>query len=242
MIDLHNHMLPGIDDGARTTSDMLDLVEQAVGAGITHMMFTPHIHLGVFNNSKVGIQNVFSDNIQFLKQKFPETRFSFSAEIRIDTNIIDLVKKNAIPYLGKYQGKNLILLELPHSHIPAGTDVLIKWLLKNNVQPVIPHPERNRDILQNYDKVLWLKKLGCLFQLTAGSLTSQFSNAVKRTAWQMIDDRLISYIASDTHNTDKRSNKMLDAYNILSSSFSEEYARELCVLTPQNLTKEVQWL
>lgn len=131
--------------------------------------------------------------------------------------------------------KKVLLLELPHSHVPASTDQLIKWLLNNGVQPLIPHPERNRDIWERPEKLRWLKNMGCLFQVTAGALTGRFGELVQDISLNMLDDELIDIVASDTHDTKRRPNDMKEAFDIVASQGSEEVANKLFISTPSQI-------
>ena len=164
MIDLHSHILPGIDDGARSLDIALEMAEQAVSCGISHMVCTPHIHRGYFDNSQSSIEAAFQSFNEHVKRESIPLSLSFAAEVRVNELIPIWHKKGELPFLGKYDGKNVLLLEMPHSHIPQGLDVLIKWLLRNNIQPLIAHPERNRELIAENDKFNWLQRQGCLFQ------------------------------------------------------------------------------
>lgn len=241
MIDLHSHLLPGIDDGARTIDDTLDVVRNTLDSGVTHVMCTPHVHLGIFNNNKDTIQKSFAIAVQALRKSNIPLKLAFSCEVRICPEIIPLVQSDKLPFLGMYNNKKVLLLELPHSHVPPGTENLIKWLLKQNIQPVIPHPERNREILVNNSKIRWLKQLGCLFQVTAGAFVGRFSDKSAELAWKMLDDGYINYVASDTHNVKKRPNDMQLAFDEVSEYKGLDMANQLFKTTPKMLTANVKW-
>lgn len=241
MIDLHSHILAGIDDGAKELADSLAMAEQAVEVGVTHMVCTPHIHQGYFDNDSTTIESAFNDLVESLQQASCPLSIAFASEVRITPEIMVWVKTNKIPFLGTWQGKNVLLLELPHSHIPAGTDNLLRWLSKNNVQVVIAHPERNRDIIADYNKIMMLKRVGCLFQVTAGSFTGRFNDAVKSTALKMLDDDIVSYIASDTHSLDRRPNDMGEARHLLTELVGTEKANSLTLDIPSQITQNQKW-
>ncbi|MGQ8365250.1 tyrosine-protein phosphatase [Glaciecola sp. 1036] len=241
MIDLHSHILPGIDDGASSIEETLALARQSVDAGVTHMMCTPHVNLGIFDNDKSSIEAAFEVACREIAAAKIPLKLAYAAEVRICPEVTTLLGQDKLMFIGEYEGKRALLLELPHSHIPAGTDTLVRWLLKQNIQPIIPHPERNREILEQYEKVIWLKKLGCIFQLTAGALTGSFRNIVREAAWQMLEDKLICYIASDIHNLHKRPNDMGLAYTEVKNEYGESTAQNLFVNIPRKLTERIQW-
>lgn len=241
MIDLHSHILPGIDDGARTISDSLRIARQSVEQGVTHMLCTPHIHQGIFDNDLNSIQLSFDSLIQELDNQQIPLKLGVGSEVRITPEIIAWVSSSAIPFIGQWQGKHALLLELPHSHVPPGIENLIKWCFKHNIQPVIPHPERNRDIMADYKKLLMLDRLGCIFQVTAGVFASRFSERSLEVAQRMLKEGLITYVASDVHNIDRRPNDMKIAKEAIASLANENVAEQLTLSTPLEITKEIKW-
>jgi len=241
LIDLHSHILPGIDDGARDMSDALLLAEQAIEQGVTHMVCTPHINPSVFDNTKEMIADAFEEFVKALKDQKLDLPLSFACEVRLTAEVTKWIPNSRLPFLGEWDSKSALLLELPHSHIPAGTDSLINWLLKQGVQPIIPHPERNRDILANYSKASWLKSLGVLFQATAGAFTGTFGEHVENTAFKMLDDKLIAYVASDMHNLKRRPNEMAQAYEAIASYKGSLVANRLFIETPRVITSSIEW-
>ena len=241
MIDLHSHILSGIDDGAKDISESIEIALQSVAVGVTHMMCTPHIHQGIFENTTSTINSAFGALVQaFISHNIP-LKISKGSEVRLDTTILGGIANNQIPFIGHWQGKKALLLELPHSHVPPGAENLIRWLLKNDIQPVIPHPERNRDIMADYNKLLFLKRQGCIFQVTAGAFVSRFSQKSGELAEQMLSEGLIAYVASDTHSVKRRPNDMRMARESIASLAGEDTAEQLTYVTPKEITQHVEW-
>lgn len=241
MIDLHSHILPGIDDGAKTMDDAIALIEQSIAADVTHIVCTPHIHQGVYDNDLSTILNAYDLLCYEVKSKALPIKLAYSGEVRICPEIVSWVANKQLPFLGSWEGRSVLLLELPHSHIPPGVENLIKWLLKSGIQPVIPHPERNRDIIADYRKATSLKKQGCLFQVTAGAFTNRFNERVRDLAVKMLSDGLIDYIASDMHSIHRRPNDMKAARVELDSLLSAEDVKRLTHTTPALITADLQW-
>lgn len=242
MIDIHNHILPGIDDGASDVEVSLQMAEQAWMCGVTHVVCTPHINQGYFDNTQQSIEQAAITFSEHLVAAGCQLKIAYAAELRICPEIMGWVNNGTLPFIGKWQNKNVMLLELPHSHIPAGTDSLIRWLLKNDVQPLIAHPERNRDILADYRKFEMLKRCGCLFQLTAGSVIGRFSEAIKYCAWKMLEQKSVNLIASDSHNLERRPNDMGRCRDMLSGHFENDYVTNLLENTPREITQSLTWL
>lgn len=241
MIDLHSHILPGIDDGASDLAASLAMAEQSVSVGVTHMVCTPHIHQSYFDNDIANIAQTYQTLVTHLAQANCPLKLSFGAEIRITPDIMIWHKQGQIPFIGRWQNKDVMLLELPHSHIPPGTDNLVRWLIKNQIQPVIAHPERNRDIIAAPDKIYTLKRAGCLFQATAGAITGRFSKSVKDTVELLLARDLISYVASDTHSINRRPNDMAEAFIAVTALKGKEYAVNLFKTFPWSISQGNAW-
>lgn len=232
MIDLHCHLLPGIDDGAANLAASLDLARASVDSGITHAVCTPHIHFGYFNNDIDIIRSTHDIFASALVRENIPLKTHFAAEIRITPEITKLFANKTLPFLGYLDGMPVLLVELPHSHIPPGTEQLIAWLIANGVKPMIAHPERNRDVLSNFNKASWLKGRGVMFQITAGALTGTFGSRVQKCAHRMLEEGFGDIVATDAHNLHKRPPEMKGACDFISQEFDAEYANNLCKFNP----------
>jgi protein-tyrosine phosphatase len=241
LIDLHSHILPGIDDGAKDLESSLSMAMQAVEVGVTKMVCTPHIHQGYFDNNFASIQQAFKSLTTKLAEAQCPLKIAYAAEVRICPEITDWVKKGSIPYIGQWEGRDAMLLELPHSHVPPGSDNLVRWLLNNNVQPIIVHPERNRDIMADYRKLAPLKQAGAIFQVTAGSFCGRFSENSLEVALRMLEEGKIAFIASDTHNIDRRPNDMGACLDVIKTTVDEQMAIKLLTDIPNLITQELSW-
>ncbi|GLQ30290.1 tyrosine-protein phosphatase [Litoribrevibacter albus] len=232
MIDLHCHLLPGIDDGPSTLKEALELASQMAKGGVTHAVVTPHIHFGRWNNTPEIIQKALASLQSGIRDQNIPLTLSYSAEVRIDVDILSAISKGNIPFLGEFNGKNVLLLELPHENIPLGTEQIIQWLLKQNIIPMIAHPERNKDVIRRYEKLAPLVELGCLFQVTAGSLVGQFGRAAQEIAERMLLAGLVTILASDAHDTKRRPPNLFEGYDAAAVLVGEEEAITLVKETP----------
>ncbi len=180
MIDLHCHLLPGIDDGAVKLDDSRALLELSAADGIQQLVATPHIHPGVFDNTKEIIQSALQ-RLLALPLNMP-LQIAVAAEVRLTEHILPAIEQQQLPFLGSYHGMQVLLLEFPHSHVPAGADKLVRWLIQRNVLPMIAHPERNRDVQANPAVLAPFRRMGCLFQLTASSITGELGDRHQQCA------------------------------------------------------------
>lgn len=204
MIDLHCHLLPGIDDGPEDLPTALKLAQHAVAAGIRVATVTPHMHPGRYENRAQGIRQLAGRFQAELDQRGIALRIQAAAEVRLDHDVLTWVADDQVPYLGSWQGEKVMLLELPHSHVPVGADKLVEWLLKQGIRPMIAHPERNKDIMRSVDKLLPFVRLGCLFQVTAGAVAGNFGEPACKRAIDLLERGWVTVLASDAHNLDAR--------------------------------------
>lgn len=235
MIDLHSHILPAIDDGARTVDEALEMLKAIIDQGVTTQVLTPHIHLGRFNNTKEHIEEQF---IQF-KERVDEANLSIKlllgAELRIGPEIMPLITNNQVPWLGEFQGKKTFLLEFPRTDIPFGSDNLVKWLLSKNCLPVIVHPERNTTFLNNRDKLQTFLDLGCPIQITASSITGKFGADVQKMTEELLIENQVTAIASDCHNLKGRAPDLLAGVTKAQSIIDVDKANLLVTDKPSTL-------
>jgi protein-tyrosine phosphatase len=232
MLDLHCHYLPGIDDGAQTLAESLALARAAVADGITHAVMTPHIHVGVYENRIAGINAAVESFRQALAANAIPLAISAGGEVRIGAELIELLAEDEIPFLGQLRGQRVLLLEMPHGQVPVGADRLTAWLLKQNVLPLIAHPERNKDVMRNLAKLDPFIQQGCLLQVTAGSLLGRFGEVAERRARELLDRGDIFAVATDAHNLESRPPQMREAYAFLAADAGELIAKELTEVNP----------
>jgi protein-tyrosine phosphatase len=235
MIDIHCHLLPGIDDGAQTLEEALALAQAAVADGISHAVLTPHVFLGRFNNLRSSIEVEFLRFAAFLKVKNVPLQLSFAGEVRLDAEIISLVQRNEIPFLGECRGYRTMLLELPDAQIPLGSITLVRHLMALGIRPVIAHPERNKAVMEKPERIGQFVDAGCFLQITAGSLLGQFGPRVGAATDFLLNEGWVTAVASDAHNLEGRRHRMREAWIVLERRFDSEMALDLMRTGPAAL-------
>ncbi|KMT64460.1 tyrosine-protein phosphatase [Catenovulum maritimum] len=238
MIDLHSHILVGLDDGAKTFEDALAMLRCAASQGVSHVLATPHIHPGIYDNNINTIQTAFVELCNKIADSDINITLGYAAEVRICPEILFWVKTGALPFIGRDGQYNLLLLEFPHSHIPSGSLKLIDYLLEHKIKPIIAHPERNREIRKTPRLLQTFVDKGCYFQITSASLLGDFGESSKQLAWQLLHDKLTVYVASDMHNLTGRSCKMAEAYFAVSQKLGLAFAKKVFYTTALNLITE----
>ena len=235
MIDIHCHLLPGIDDGATDMAQSLAMARLAVADGISHAVLTPHIQPGRWDNSAQAIAAATAALRAALGREGIPLKLGFAAEVRLSDQIFQQLEEGIIPFLGESDGSKVMLLEFPHTHILPGTDKLVTWLLRNGIRPLIAHPERNREIIQDPRKLAPFIAQGCLAQLTGASLTGRFGEGARQAAAFFIREAQVDYLASDAHNTSTRPPAMADARDIITRLAGEDRAQALTIDNPRRL-------
>jgi len=210
MIDMHSHLLFGVDDGPVTIEDTLRIVEMAATEGITDMIATPHAFNPHYHVSREEIES----QIELLKDvvesaKMPVTLHT-GQEVRLCPDLVEkLLTKEALTLANS----RYLLLELPSQAIPAYTVNMIQSLLGEGYIPIIAHPERNRAIAEKPERLERLVRHGALAQITAGSVAGHFGKGVQKLSIQLMEANLIHTYGSDVHNLKTRPmlyNKGLD--------------------------------
>lgn len=200
MIDMHSHILPGIDDGASDLSEALQLLQLAAADGVRLQVLTPHLHVGRYDNTQASLQAAFARFRQQVAAAGIAIELRLAAEVRIGAEILQLVAGDELPWLGRWEGRRVLLLEFPHSQVPVGGINLVNWLVQREVLPMIAHPERNRELLTQPAKLGPFLQAGCLTQVTAGSLTGNFGLGPRAFAEQLLRDGQVTLLATDCHN------------------------------------------
>ncbi|WP_205340873.1 tyrosine-protein phosphatase [Denitrificimonas caeni] len=238
MIDLHNHLLPGIDDGAPDLDTALQLAEMAVRHGTTHLVCTPHIHPGRYDNTPSTINQALALFQQGLNQHDIPLQVAAAAEVRFGMELMIGVKNKSIPFLGQWQGQNVMLLEFPHGEMPFGAERLTAWLLQQSIIPMIAHPERNKGLMRDPDKLNPFIQQGCLLQVTAGSVAGDFGEVAQELAVQWLEKNWVTILASDAHNLEHRPPILTTGLAAASEILGEDAARRLVIDNPWQIAQQ----
>jgi len=202
LIDLHCHILPGIDDGARSLDESIAMARSAVQDGIHTITATPHTLNGIYTNPAKEVTSRVADLQKILSENHIALRLYVGADVHLCPQMLDLIKSGdagTIDNAGKF-----ILLELPSLAIPRGLKDEIFSLKLNGITPIITHPERNPAIQQNIDIIYELVRMGSLCQITAMSITGNSGGKSMHCAEMLLIHRLAHVISSDAHSADGR--------------------------------------
>ncbi|WP_133470251.1 tyrosine-protein phosphatase [Paraglaciecola marina] len=233
MIDLHSHILPNIDDGARSIEEAILMLELAIEQGVSTQVLTPHIMPGRFDNKLLNIEQAFLRFTAVARVHSLPIKLLYGAEVRIGHHIIEMVESNSLPYLGFYNGKKVFLLEFPRDEVPFGSDNLIVWLLKRDIIPIIAHPERNIVFMEKREMLENFVRMGCLIQITAASITGKFGKKVQAMSEELLTGGMVNAVASDCHNLKGRAPDLGLGFDKLKSILNYETAHDLVFNFPK---------
>lgn len=219
MIDIHCHILPGLDDGAQTLENSLAMAKAAVNDGIRKIVATPHHQTSRYNNpKKVVVEKVNLLNSALQKEGIPleiltgqEVRLFGDWELEYDNDLIATVND-----------KNYILIEFPSNHVPNYAERLFYEMQTKRLIPVIVHPERNSQIVEQPDKLFSLIEKGAISQVTASSVTGDLGKKIQKFSFQLIETNLTHCVASDAHNITTRPFHLSAAYEVIGREFGSE--------------------
>ena len=197
-VDIHCHILPGIDDGAKTVDESIFLIKKMNELGIKQFIATPHVMQDFYPNDELSIGNAFQTLIENLaKKKLNNTVINPSAEYMMDNHFENLVKQKDLFPLKE----NYVLVEMSYFQPPINLQEIIHEILMKEYIPVLAHPERYTYYHDKKEFYKTLKQLGCLFQLNLLSLSDHYSKSIQKIGAYLLDENLIDFVATDTHNS-----------------------------------------
>ncbi|WP_010095246.1 tyrosine-protein phosphatase [Ornithinibacillus scapharcae] len=219
MIDIHSHILAGIDDGALTWNDSLIMAKAAVEEGIHTIIATPHHQNGRYINERYNVERYIEEFQLALREEKIPLRVLAGQENRVQPN---LLKQINIGNVGPLYETNYILLELPSREIPHYTFALLAQLQLAGYIPIIAHPERNHRIKEEPEILLELVQRGALAQITAASLIGEFGGPIQKFTNQIVEANLAHFIASDAHNMLERGFVLQKAYQFIRNNYGHD--------------------
>lgn len=219
MVDVHCHILPGIDDGAKDWETALQMARLAEADGIRTIVATPHHRNGMFDNDVQTILRLTDE----LNERLQEAKIGVTvlpgAETHYFPGFIDELQAGKILPLNR---SKYVYIELPHQQVPRYIEDIVFEIIVAGCIPIIPHPERNREIRENPDLLYALIDAGALSQVTAGSLTGHYGSEVEKFSVKLFEHHLSHFVASDGHGVNRRKPVIREAYARLEMRAGEE--------------------
>jgi protein-tyrosine phosphatase len=239
MIDLHSHILPGIDDGAGSLDIAIEMAKMAVADGIEVMACTPHFMPGMYDNTSGDVRRRVAELNSELMDRDIELALVVGSDAHMRPDFLSCLRSGDILTLHDSQ---YVLFEPPHNIMPQRLEDLLFNISVSGYTPVLTHPERLKWIEHSYPVMQQLAKSGIWMQITSGSLTGRFGKRPQYWAQKMLAEGLVSILATDAHNTRSRPPLLAEGYEIAKSELGREQALHLVSTRPEcvleNLTTD----
>ncbi len=195
-IDIHSHLLPGIDDGANTIEDSLRLINVLKDIGFSEFITTPHVIKNVWDNSRIIIEETLKSTCNSLTSNNITNSFKAAAEYMLDESFRNLFEDGNLLTLKE----NYVLVEMSYLNPPLNLYDIIFNLQVSGYKPVLAHPERYNFFHSNVNEYKRLKKVGCLFQMNLLSSVGYYGPEVAKAADYLLENKMIDFVGSDVHH------------------------------------------
>jgi len=233
VIDLHCHILPGLDDGPSSIEESLEMCRIAVEDGIRTIVATPHMLNGMFPVDREDVLEGVRGISRALCEASIPLQILPGADVHLDQSVpscLDRGELVTVADLGRH-----LLLELPQDIVPEGTGELLFQVQLKGVTPIITHPERNMAIQQNPAILNDLVRAGSLTQITAGSLTGAFGARVRRCSLRLLRSGMAHLVSTDAHNTGRRPPRLSEARRVVEEEMGREEAERIFLERPARI-------
>ncbi len=192
-VDIHSHVLPGIDDGAKNVEESIELIGKMKEMGFTKIIATPHTYDGMYNNTNKSIKESYD---KLCKNYENNNIIDFASEYMLDSNLIKKAREKELLCIKE----NLVLVEMSYISAPNDLYEIIFQLQLNNYIPILAHPERYGFLFNNFEEYYRLKKIGVNFQLNLLSTTGYYGNEILKISDKLLKNNMINFVGSDIHS------------------------------------------
>lgn len=197
-VDIHSHLLPGIDDGAKNIEESLELINTLASFGINNIITTPHVLGSIWPNSSDTILDKLDLVLEALeKNNLSHIKIDAAAEYMLDEEFVKLLQTRDLLTLRE----DSLLVELPFIMAPVNLYEILFDVQLAGYKPILAHPERYGYYHNNFDHYHKLKEAGCRFQINLLSLTGHYGKPIQKTCEKLIEIGLVDFAGSDTHNS-----------------------------------------
>jgi protein-tyrosine phosphatase len=237
MIDLHCHILPGIDDGAADLAVSIEMAKACVADGVLVVACTPHILPGLYHNSGPQIRQATAKLQQVLDRERIPLRLVTGADNHIVPNFVAELRSG---HLLSLADTRYVLVEPPHHIVPPRLEDLFFNILVAGYVPILTHPERLTWIKSRYEAIQRLVQTGVWIQLTAGSLAGAFGRNAQYWSERMLDEGCVQILATDAHDVTRRPPNLGQGRELASKLVGSTEAEHMVVTRPQGILENAE--
>ncbi len=231
-VDLHTHILPGVDDGAENLTESLQMLKIAARNGTTDVVLTPHYlakDVRSMNYNKKEIKAVYDAFRQAVAEQMPKMKLYLGAEMFAVSNVEDVIADDQLITIND---TNYVLVEFGFNDYHSRVVKVVETLNDMGYIPIIAHPERYAFIQQNPRKIIDFLEKGAVLQINTTSVLGASGSSAQDVALSFLENRLAAVVASDSHSTYQRVPDLSEAYEFISSNISYGYAEDLFYNNP----------
>ncbi len=233
MVDLHTHILPGVDDGAKTIEESLEILEYLSGCGFTDFVLTSHyIQSTKYNSNKKEREKILKELKKNLSNK--DINLYLGNEVYLCENILELLEKKEITTLN---GTKYLLIELPLTGYLNNLSNILCEITNQGYIPIVAHPERYHFLQKNNKRIRELLEFNCLLQCNIDSITGKYGKGAKKLMKWLLKNDLVQFVATDTHYVEK-DKYLKKSLKKLKKTVGNEKFIELTKTNPLKVLKE----
>jgi len=226
MVDIHCHILPGIDDGSETWETTAQMCRVAARDGITHIVATPHCN-GSYEYDRAHFTNMLATLSEVAGERLT---FTIGCDFHLSPRNLEAAMNDPRPFA--IGDTKYLMIEFDHQSIPGNASEMLMALVARGMVPIITHPERNAFLMKNLGTVQEFIKIGCLSQVTANAFTGFWGPHSKKTAEKLLQKRAIHIVATDAHDLHLRPPILSEARKRVGSLAGAAIAEKLFVQNP----------
>lgn len=235
MIDIHCHLMPGVDDGSKNLDETIAMFENAYTSGVTSMILTPHYIKGTKYNLKNSAKRQITDILrEALRRADIDIAVYYGNEVYIDNNLLEMIESGEVATLAN---SRYVLVELPVNSEDKNAGNIFFRLKSAGYTPIIAHPERYTYIQKHPEKVMEYVKLGCLLQGNYMSLLGKYGRKAQKTLKVLLKNDAISFLGSDVHHEHNEYHIPEAEKAVLKIVKSEEKVEELFTKNTEKIIK-----
>lgn len=227
MVDIHSHIVFGVDDGAQTIEDSVAMLEMAAAGGTTDIVATPHSDLQFNYDSDLVIRRI----AEIQSRMGDKIRIHKGCDFHLFYDNIENCKADKSKFT--INGQRYLMVEFADTAIPKTIVSIFHEMVAHDITPVITHPERNRLLMGRVNEMVQWIRDGCLIQVTANSFTGRFGKSAQESAHKLMRRNMVHFIASDAHDTEWRPPDLREPYKLIANEYGEHIAEKLFTTHPR---------